>query len=262
MGQQEVDHQARAPRPRYFTALACYLLQGVLVAALVVWAVGFHDRSFSTPLKWGGDALHHLMVARMVLMGGWWWRSERMAAPFGLDMAAFPVGGNVDYALIKALGCFSHDPGRVLNAFWLLSVVLAGWTALWSLRRLTGSLPASLVIGTLYAVIPHVFYRHIGHLMLVTYLVPPVCLGGVRLAAGTFWQMGRLDRALVGLCCLLVGRNYVYTAFFSCFLLLLASLIALLGRQWRCALPRRALGALAAGRAPPSSRATCLARGA
>lgn len=236
MERQEAVPQQPTPQPRLLVTLSCYLLQGIFVASLVTWTVGFHKRSFSVPVNPSGDALHHLMVTKMILEEGWWWRSERVSAPFGLDMIAFPVGGNVDYACIRLLGQFSSDPARVLNAFWLLSVVFAGWTAAWSLRRLTGSLVVSLIIGTLYAVIPHVFYRHTSHLMLVTYLVPPVCLAGVRLAAGTFGELSRLDKALVGLCCVLVGCNYIYTAFFACFVLLVAALIAGLTRQWRMTL--------------------------
>jgi phosphoglycerol transferase len=142
-------------------------------------------------------------------------------------MDLYPVGGSVDQALKRELALFSDDPGFVLNVFWVLTSYLTAWSATWCAETLGVSRATSWIVGVLFAFLPHAFSRSIEHLMLVTYLVPFVLTYSILVLSGQWTGVPRWRRRLLLAGCLLLGANYVYTAFFGCFVLM----VAIVGRS-------------------------------
>ena len=67
---------------------------------------------------------------------------------------------------------FIADPAVVFNVFWLLTIVLTGWTCLFSLRILGVPSWLAALSGVLYACLPFTWMRSTSHLSLVFYSVP------------------------------------------------------------------------------------------
>jgi len=207
--------------------------QAVIIFAVLWLGLHLNIHNIEIPLSAKGDALHHLAITKAIIESGWWWHISRLSAPFGLDMVIFPVGGTLDYALIKFLSYWSDKPGVVLNSFWILSCVLTGIGATWSLRRLDISGPVSFSVGLLFAFLPHAFYRNLNHLMLVYYLVPLTSAFAILILKGDFQGLPRRDKIILYLGCVAVGLNYVYTAFFSCFVLAVVIAVGFITKDWR-----------------------------
>jgi phosphoglycerol transferase len=215
------------------------------IAAVVILVLSIElklpARNLTIPFVFQGDTLHHVLVVKAMIEQGWWWHIGRLSAPFSLDMISFPVGGNVDYALMWILTRFSDRPGLVLNVFWLGSVVMTSISAAWSFNRL-GILPAlSFVAAVLYGLIPQTFYSGTSHLMLVKYLLPPVLVLAVFLIVPEAWPSSRAVQATLFTATTLLGFNYVYSAFFAGFCLLIGAALGYLRLRDNRSLKRGAL---------------------
>jgi phosphoglycerol transferase len=86
--------------------------------------------------------------------------------------------------------------------------------------------------GVLFALSPYALKRNIQHLALATYLVPIPCMIGLVIAS-RYQQRSWRMLVILGIGCALLGFDYVYYAFFGCFVLAAASLIALANRRPR-----------------------------
>ena len=94
------------------------------------------------------------------------------------------------------------------------------------MRRIGIARNGALVAGILFAISPYALYRQIDHFNLVTYLVlfQPLSrhLLFITGCPPDRWYWKGSIGLLAG--CALLGFNYVYYAFFACFLLLVAML--------------------------------------
>ena len=228
------------PKPVVFLRNVWPYVLVVAILSMALWlGCSLGPRGLRVPFNFrsaNSDLNHHLMVAKTIAEGGWWWEIPRQSAPFGLDMVLFPVGGSVDYFIMKLMTVATTDPGLLLNGFWLFSILLAGCTAFYALRSFEIKIPLAVACACIYAILPHIFYRSLAHLMLVHYLLPIPVSAAVRLAAGTWFQMTPMRRSINILFCLLLGLNYTYFAFFTCFLLVVAGIRSLLSLDYRSAL--------------------------
>ncbi len=218
-------------KPIWVRAAGLYFALGTFVVGLICFFYRVPGERWEVPIVYHGDAFHHLLIAKSLIAHGWWWNVPELSAPYGLEMVVFPVGGNLDYLIMTILARVIPTPGGLVNVFWIFSVALAAVTACWSLKRLKISTPIAFVVSVAYACLPHVFYRNVMHLMLVTYLVPPVAAWTVLLITGGWRSLSRLERGVFLAFCALLGFNYVYTAFFGCVCLGTAGIAALLSRQ-------------------------------
>ena len=177
------------------------------------------------PLRFSHDSLVYLTQIKTTVENGWWWFNPAIGAPQGFEALLFPSNSNVDQALVWILSWFSRDAMAVANAAWMLMVGLSAVTAFWSLRSLGASRVVAASCGVLFALSPYALYRNIEHMSLVTYLVPPVCALALHLATadaqGLRWS--RCWGLIAG--AILLGFNYIYYAFFGCFVLLVSILI-------------------------------------
>ncbi len=218
-------------KPRLVRVTGLYGALAAFVVGLICFFYRVPGQRWDVPIFYHSDAFSHLMIAKSLITNGWWWNIPELSAPYGLEMVAYPVGGNVDLLIMTILARVISTPGGLVNAFWILSVALAAVTACWSLERLGISKPIAFVVGVAYACLPHVFYRNVMHLMLMTYLVPPVAAWAVLLITGGWRSLSRLERGVFLAFCALLGFNYPYAAFFGAVCLATAGIAALVSRQ-------------------------------
>jgi hypothetical protein len=228
---------ARANGGRSTMRIALIVLgQALLVAtALYVFLQGWR-RDFGVPLTFSSDGLLALMQSKSTVDNGWWWFNPLLGAPFGLDELAFPANSNVDQAIVWTVSRFVRHTSTAINLAWMLMVVLSGLSASWCLRVLGASTSSSIVAGTLFALSPYALYRNIDHLWMVIYLVPFACTAALLLASGQLSEREprRAPHFFILIGCALLGFNYVYYAFFGCFLLAVASVAGFVAcRRWR-----------------------------
>jgi hypothetical protein len=184
---------------------------------LVVWLTfGGPAWDARVPIAVGGDASFYLSQSKTTLDHGWWWWNPSQGLPLEYPPLIFGQTTNVDQVLVWIVGRFTSDVGLAVNITWIAMLALSAVSAAWGLRRLGVSAVSAGAAGVLFALSPLALYRHIGHMSLVTYLVPLPATAAMLLASAdhnTVWS--RRDRVILGVGCALVGFNYVYNAFFG-----------------------------------------------
>ncbi len=179
--------------------------------------------------------------------GTWNYHIAALGAPFGMDAVDFPVGTTLDFSVIKLMSFFIHNPFLLINLFWVLTIVTAGVVAALFLRALQITPLNSIIFGTLYGIIPFVFYRNISHLPLVHYMLPAAAYLGLTLARGQIGNAGAKDaappagrtrRKTLFFCWGLsaaIGFTTVYWGFFACIVVFVGAVIGFFrvrSRKW------------------------------
>ena len=205
--------------------IAAGAVAGLGVFGYLYAALRIHVHGMGAPLRFSHDSLVYLAQIKATVENGWWWFNPAIGAPQGFEALLFPSNSNVDQAYIWILSWFSRDAMTVANATWMLLVGFSAITAFWSLRTLGVSRATAASCGALFALSPYALYRNLEHFSLVTYLVPPVCALALQLATadarGLRWD--RCRGLIAG--AILLGFNYIYYAFFGCFVLMVGVLI-------------------------------------
>ena len=154
-------------------------------------------------------------------------------------MYDYPAVDNVPILIIKFITIFTSNPFVALNLFYLLTFPLVTISSLFVLRQFNFSYGTSLVISLLYTFVPYHFMRGESHLFLCAYyLVPLVVMVLLWVVSGKLFRRDN-DAGLVGrlgltqyemilsiVICVLVGSSGLYYPFFSCFLMLVAGVLA------------------------------------
>lgn len=221
---------------------------GVAGIVLLVAFQGLHlwSYDFKVPFTYDGDALINLMYMKSVAQDGWPTTISGLSAPFGYPGAAFPILSSTDWLIIKFMALFTHEPGYLINGFWLLTLVLSAWSAAYAAWQLGLSRTLSFVSGVLYAFLPYALMRNISHINLVYYVVPLLCLLAVLIASGGEGVRRPRQATIVGiLACVAQGFDYVYYSFFAVLLFGIAGLLAYRrGERWRLKLPALAIAVI------------------
>ena len=216
---------------------ATALLAGCLALSAVCLRLTIWHYDLGVPFVYSGDALYVTVLAKALTEGGWNYHIARLGAPFGMDAVDFPIGCTLDFAAMKALSLVIHNPFLVVNLYWLLAIAMAGSFAALFLRTLNISSLGSIVTGALYGIIPFTFYRNIGHLCLVHFIVPVAAYLATSLARpntsrGSLAHENPIARKkgrrplLSSLAlCVAVGLSYIYWAFFACIVISIGTLI-------------------------------------
>ena len=200
--------------------------QTLLLSLFVCLVLDVRHRDLHVPLEFSHDALEYLVQAKGTLENGWWWSHPRLSAPFEFQQIAYPSNSNVDQLVILLVGLFTQDVGLCVNVSWAIFILVSGWTTTLCMLRLGVSEAAAFVAGVLFAVSPYALFRSTGHLALVTYLVPIPSAAAILIAThriDKIWSRAALP-FVIG--CALLGFDYIYYAFFGCFVILLAAGIA------------------------------------
>ena len=196
------------------------------IFALLFFFLGGGRRDFRVPLDFSGDALEYLMQVKGTIENGWWWVHPRLSAPGVFEQVQYPSNPTVDQVIVWSVHLFTREPGLAINASWMIMVVLSGLIASRCAEIVGISRPMARVVGLLFALSPYALFRNIGHFSLAIYLIPIPCAVALLVATGRLRRLSRANRWVLGTGCVLVGLNYPYYAFFACFLILVASLIA------------------------------------
>ena len=229
--------------------LAAAMVLSLLVAA---WVMQLWIAPLRVPFAPGGDSLSALTAIKGMLENGWYLNNPSLGAPQGQDLFDFAGFGadNLQWGIIKVLSFGIHDPGLLVNAYFLLGFPLVCGSAFIVLRYFRISRPTALVGSVLFAILPYHFAHGEGHLMLSNYFaVPAGCWLILRALLGTPFMKRRADstgirawgtwgNAGVVVACVLVCGSTLYYAVFTMVLLVLSAVVRTATvRSWRAMLP-------------------------
>lgn len=234
-----------------------YAVAVALCLLIVVWALHLHQAYFRVPFTYGGDTMFYHLVTKGLVDHGWFLSNPSLAAPHGLDLRDVPTSDNNFYlVLLKLVTLVAGQYALALNFFFLLSFPLTIVCTLYVLRQFNISRFVAVLISLLYTFLPYHFTRGEHHLFLSAYYpLPLLVMVALWISRGdltldewrTKWRAPKMIISLL-VCVLLSAVGYYY-AFFACFLLLVAGVIAALQRRsWRgLLLPGLLIGIIAAG---------------
>jgi len=204
-----------------------YIAQALLVLGVAFFSLRLYSYDLRVPFNYSGDSVVILMYIKGLIQDGWPTTISQLSAPFAYPGAAFPMLTSVDWLIIKILSVFTTEPGYLLNGFWLLTLVFSAWSATYAAYQLGLSRSLSFASGVLYAFLPFALLRNVGHMNLVYYLVPLLCLLAVAVAGSGVGIRNVKQASIIGLvACVLQGFNYVYYSFFAVLLFGVATLIS------------------------------------
>ncbi len=189
------------------------------------------------PINYLGDAITFLMKGKGILQGEWIHYNSHLGMPFGADLRDFPLNITLDSFGILIFSALIRNVGLLINTYWIFVVCLSAATATYCLSRMGLNRGPSAALGVVFALQPYGFYRGISHLHSVYYLVPLVATAAIELVKGSWTfsfphSAARSPRSIFGapiyvwLGCIGMGLSYLYSAFFSCFVISVATLLA------------------------------------
>ena len=216
--------------------LLCLLL---LTCVMKLWRA-----DLKTPFAYFGDALLYSVATKGEIEQGWWLHNPNLGAPSGLNYEAYPAIENFHFLLIKLISWFTGDHASTLNLFYLLTFPLTAITSLYVLRYLRFSYPVALLASLLYTFLPYHFFRSYHLFLAAYYLLPLMILVVLWVSSGERFLLlqrensrwPKLDlksgKSIFSLAvCAMVGSCGIYYPFFSCFLLLIAGVTAVISRR-------------------------------
>ncbi len=83
------------------------LFQAALTTLLLVVTLKLWRTDIRVPMYYWGDTLPQLAIAKSIADGGWIWFIDRLGAPFGFAMAAYPQNLTTTSIVLKGLSLFS-----------------------------------------------------------------------------------------------------------------------------------------------------------
>ena len=221
-----------------------YIGAVALSVLILTWAMKLWKADLAVPFHYSGDALFYSVATKGTIENGWYLKNDAVGVPSGLRMYDFPQADALNFLILKALGFIHPEYAWVLNVFFLLTFPLTTITSLFAFLQFRFSYFSALVWSLVYTFIPFHFIRGEGHLFVATYyLVPLAITVALWIATGSLHtetdhpsgttRKRRLILSVV-FCLLISSVGIGYYAFFSCFFILLAGVIAAISyRQLR-----------------------------
>src|SRR5215813_9611699 len=204
----------------YAAALALCLL-------ILVWAMDLRHAHFRIPFTYQGDAMFYHLVVKGMIDHGSYLESASLGAPDRLDLRDAPTSDNNFYlAILKLMTLVTSHYPFVLNFFFLLSFPLTVVITLYVLRRFDISWGVAIFASLLYTFLPYHFIRGQHHLFLSAYYFIPFVVMIILWICRDEIGLGDPKLIFCLIICLLLASTGYYYAFFSCFFLLTAGLIA------------------------------------
>ena len=202
------------------------LFQAALTVLLLIVTLRLWRTDIRVPMYYWGDTLPQLAIAKSIADGGWIWFIDRLGAPFGFVMAAYPQNLTTTSIVLKGLSFLSKEPGLLLNVYWLSTIVAASVNAHLALRVLGYGRSSAIVFATLYAFLPYAFYRNVAHVSLVFMFVPVLAAYAVQIAANTAGSLRSRWGMYVVICAIAQAFDYIYYTFFAAFVFIVAGVLA------------------------------------
>lgn len=201
------------------------------------------DTDLRIPFSYSGDAMFYHIITKGMTDHGWFTSNPSMGAPGEMNLHDVPTSDHNFYLLLlKILSLFTSNYAQIVNLFYLFSFPLTTLSALYVLHHFGISWLPSLFAALLFTFAPFHFVRGEHHLFLSSYyLIPLMVMAVLWVLSGklTLWkpENGRQKlhwrnwQLIVSLLiCALIASTGTYYAFFACFFLLLAGIIATVQR--------------------------------
>lgn len=202
----------------------------LVVVFIMSLFLGFLEEGIAIPLKYtGGDEFQWYLLAKNVIDNGWFWHTERLGYPYGQFLYDFPgfFLMTFDVLLIKAVSLICSSPFAVINFCYLLIFGLCTFNAYISLRLMEVKRLWATMGAILFATTPYIQARNISHFSLaVSYFVPFTFLISYWIIQDDYLQ-DKKRSAVIILLSILIGMNgWGYYAIFSCYIILIVSIIS------------------------------------
>ena len=151
-------------------SIAIFLTVIAMIFLYQLW--DFHPR---VPAVYWGDALLTLNGLRNMRLGGWYWSTQKLGAPFGQDLHDFPaVADNFNLALIWLGLKMFRDEVLTFNLFFFGSYLLTTISGFIGARMLRLNRSSAVLVGVIYSFLPFHFKHGPAHLFLSAYWAIPL----------------------------------------------------------------------------------------
>jgi phosphoglycerol transferase len=223
---------------------------GATLLCLLILAIvlQLHRADLRAPFSYSGDAVFYHIITKGMLDHGWFGFNPSLGAPTGMNLNDVPTADHNFYLLLLRLfAFFTSNQALIINLFFLLSFPLTTLSALAVFRHFGVSWPPAIFGSLLYTFLPFHFARGQHHLFLSAYyFIPPMVMVILWSLSGALQFRWRNRRLIISLIiCALIASSGTYYAFFACFFLLIAGLLAALERMdWRALIAPGALVAV------------------
>ena len=202
-------------------------LAAALFTLLALYAVlRIAGADFTAPLNYLEDANVFLTRAKSITEGNWVWHNPRLGMPFGANWFDFPINVTLDSSLMWLVSCFTSSPPLVLNIEWMLGIAATAALGVVAFVRLGFTISLAACSAVLFALLPYTWFQGEKHLHCISCAVPLVAAAAIEVVRGV-----RRVPVYAWVGCVLAGLSYAYLAFFACFVLSSAAVIAWIGRR-------------------------------
>lgn len=189
-------------------------------------------RAWWVPFNYEADTVYQLVLVKAILTDGWPWFISHLNAPYAnFPALAFPQNTTIMYLVFKVLGSVINEPGLLLNSYWLGSILITSLCCHYALKILNVPSLYAYGLSTLYALLPYALMRNTNHIVLTYAFVPLIACYALLILSQRIRSNANpcgiaFSSWILGLTIIVIGFDYIYTAFFACFFLLLAGLLA------------------------------------
>ena len=196
---------------------------------VVGWLLAAAHTDMGVPVVYERDALYELAIFKGIGEGNLPWRNSHLAAPFGgSDWLDYPLYQWIDYGAFRFFSLFTNNYLKLLNLYWVLTIMVTAAVAAYCFLQLRVSPVLSGCLAFLYAMQPYVFVRNISHFNLLCYLVPLMATACLEVATGR-WENRKVSSfgqiPMHGwVAFVLQGISFFYFSFFGALLLFVAAL--------------------------------------
>lgn len=225
-------------RAKILNNLWLYGISTLLTGLILAWAMGAPNVSFYIPFAYRGDAMFAATIIKSIVDTGQYVTNPFLGAPLGYNIAEYPIYDIYNFIVIRFLALFSHDYAVVLNAFYCSTYFFVAWLALFVFQRLGINRVFALVASLLFTFIPYHLMRGEDHLWVNVFLAAPIY---VLLAFDVYHseissektKRDYLKNLGYLLLCILAAASSAagYFAFFGCYFLLVAGVVASIDKK-------------------------------
>lgn len=218
--------------------LLLYGIATLLTGLILAWALGAPNVSFYIPFAYRGDAMFAATIIKSIVDTGQYVTNPFLGAPLGYNIAEYPIYDIYNFVVIRFLALFSQDYAVVLNAFYCSTYFFVAWLALFVFQRLGINRFFALVASLLFTFIPYHLMRGEDHLWVNVFLAAPIY---VLLAFDVYNTEISTEKTkdnylknigYLFLCILAAASSAAgYFAFFGCYFLLVAGVIASIDKK-------------------------------
>jgi phosphoglycerol transferase len=238
------DRPATTNLKSWFSSLLPYVFVAILstVLGMLIWH--FDRNGLTVPIGTGSDQNFAQTSVANFIRAGHIYVNPLLGAPGQQELYDYPMPHWLHFGVLAVIKLFTSNPAVAINLWFLVGYPLTALTAVYALRRLSMPTGLALAGSVIYAFIPFHHLRNEAHLVYSEYfMVPLLALVTIWIATGhVLWRLGRKDASVSGplitrdgifaiVCCILIGWDTPYNAFFGACLLATAALVRWLRRN-------------------------------